>query len=315
MGIELPHILFFLAAALLIDCLYGEFPNRFHPVVWIGKSIRLATLPLEYLGAKGQLIGGAMVALLLPCFWILVVSIILNTAKDNVLVTFVLAIFILKSTFALRALGEASLTIQGLLAGGNLDEARFRLRWLCSRDSDQLSEEEIVSASLGSMSENLSDSFVAPLFYFFLFGIEGAVFFRVVNTMDAVIGYRGRYEYMGKAAAKLDDIMGLIPARITALLIIVSGPVLAKSLRQGFKTTLRDHHKTPSPNGGWPMAAFAGVLDTEISKKGVYQLGSKRTYLNETYITEGWHIIKTASGGMIILLIFFLWIFNGYAFF
>ncbi len=131
----------------------------------------------------------------------------------------------------------------------------------------------MVSAAVESVAENICDSFVAPLFYFLLLGVPGAMAYRVINTLDAMIGMHGKYEHLGKFAARLDDILNFIPARISALLIVLAAIFLRQNARQSWKTMLKDHSRTESPNAGWPMSAAAGALSVQFTKIDHYQLG------------------------------------------
>ena len=126
----------------------------------------------------------------------------------------------------------------------------------------------LVSATVESVAENTSDSFVAPLFYFLLLGIPGAIAYRVVNTLDAMVGYHGEYEYLGKFASKLDDVLNFIPARLTALLLVVAAFLSKRSASASWRVALSDHSKTESPNAGWPMAAVAGALNVQLETVG-----------------------------------------------
>src|SRR5262249_46813113 len=157
-------------------------------------------------------------------------------------------------------LGQAALRVVKPLDADNLDEARVALRSLCSRDPSELSREELLAATIESLAENASDSFVAPLFYFALFGIPGAIAYRAINTLDAMIGYRGKSEALGKFAARLDDVANFIPARLTALLFLALGWLLGSDAARGWRILRRDGANTPSPNGGRPMATMAGLL-------------------------------------------------------
>src|SRR3954467_13894357 len=129
-----------------------------------------------------------------------------------------------------------------------------------------LDEPLLVAASVESVAENMSDSFVAPLFYYALFGLPAAVAYRAVNTLDAMIGYRGRYEYLGKAAARLDDLLNLIPARLTAGLLLVAGALRKADGGGGPLILRRARRATASPNAGWPMATVAGLLSVCLAK-------------------------------------------------
>ena len=155
--------------------------------------------------------------------------------------------------------------------GQSLDAGRKRLAMLVSRDTANLSAFEVRESAIESLAENLNDSVVAPIFWFVLFGLPGAAVYRFANTADAMWGYRGlrqgvNWEWAGKWAARVDDVLSWLPARITALLI--------KLLSQGvdFKTLGLEARKTPSPNSGWPMAAMALALGARLQKPGVYVL-------------------------------------------
>lgn len=155
--------------------------------------------------------------------------------------------------------------------GQSLDAGRLRLAMLVSRDTTNLSETEVRESAIESLAENLNDSVVAPIFWFVLFGLPGAAIYRFANTADAMWGYRGlrngvNWEWAGKWAARADDVLSWLPARITALLLkLVSHGI-------DFKTLSLEARKTPSPNSGWPMAAMALALGVRLQKPGVYVL-------------------------------------------
>ena len=130
-----------------------------------------------------------------------------------------------------------------------------------------------------SVAESTCDSLVAPLFYFLLFGVPGAIAYRVVNTLDAMIGYHGKYEYLGKFVSRLDDILNFIPARLTALLLVLAAFLSGRSGRASWRVALSEHSKTESPNAGWTLAALAGALDVRLEKVGQYRLGKANSPL------------------------------------
>ncbi len=137
----------------------------------------------------------------------------------------------------------------------------------------------MVSATVESVAENIVDSFVAPLFYFLLLGIPGAVAYRVVNTLDAMIGYHGKYEYLGKFASRLDDVLNFIPARVTVFLLVFASFLSGRDARAAWQVALNEHSRTESPNAGWTMAAAAGALNVQLVKVGHYRLGAAATPL------------------------------------
>jgi adenosylcobinamide-phosphate synthase len=174
------------------------------------------------------------------------------------------------------------------------------LRSLCSRDPSTLTEDELLAGTVESLAENASDSFVAPLFYYVLLGVPGAIGYRAVNTLDAMIGYRGKLETLGKFAARLDDVANWIPARLTALLFLLVGRLFGGDVSQGWRILRRDGGKTPSPNGGRPMAAMAGLLGVCLDKAGVYSLGDARHALTGEVARRAWHVVAVAGLSWVI---------------
>ena len=132
----------------------------------------------------------------------------------------------------------------------------------------------MAAAAIESTAENSCDSIVAPFFYYVSFGLPGALAYRAVNTLDAMIGYRGRFEHLGKASARLDDLLNLIPARVCTLLLLLAGAASGRSFAQGLRVWRRDRHKTASPNAGQAMAAMAGLLGVRLEKRDDYVLGA-----------------------------------------
>ncbi|MFZ5480806.1 MAG: adenosylcobinamide-phosphate synthase CbiB [Myxococcota bacterium] len=255
-----------LGLALLLDRFVGEWPNRLHPVVWMGSAIRWCT---DRAPARGQLAYGIAIALGIPGAFAAAAWVLVQVPYASV----VLGACLLKSCFAVRALGEAGRDMQQALARGDLERARHGLRSLCSRDPSALGPRELAAGTVESLAENASDSVVAPLFWFAVAGVPGAVFYRATNTLDSMIGYHGKYEWLGKASARLDDVLNFVPARITALLLLLGGAVTGGDLHAGWRVMRRDAGKTESPNAGWPMAAMAGLLGVELEKAGCYRLG------------------------------------------
>lgn len=281
-----------LAAALLIDFAFGELPAAAHPVVWMGKVARAMEGQLPRSGAARQLLGGAALALILPIGFAGMSLGLSRLARPWPIADWVLQVLTLTAMFAARALGDAAREMERALHAGQLERARSGLRSLCSRDPSQLSEPELVGATIESVAENASDSFVAPLFYYVLLGLPGAVAYRAVNTLDAMVGYRGRYEYLGKASARLDDLLNFIPARLTALALLLAGALLGKNVRAGLSIWHRDARTTASPNAGRPMAAMAGLLGVRLEKAGHYALGDARISLTEPLIGDAWRVVR-----------------------
>ena len=263
-----------LAGALAIDLVFGEPPRAIHPVVWMGKVTSfwerrgMGPRPLTQF-----VYGIGMTLVTIGLFTIPAYFILLNLKGISYAAYVIVGAVLLKFTFSLRELRQAALRVKRLLLKEKLDEARFELRSLISRDTKGLPGPLVISATVESLAENTCDSFVAPLFYFLFLGVPGAIAYRVVNTLDAMVGYHGKYEYLGKFISKLDDALNFVPARLTALLLVLATFLSKGDTRASWQVMLSNHSKTESPNAGWPMAAAAGALNVQLEKAGHYKLG------------------------------------------
>lgn len=292
-----------LALALAIDLLFGELPAPLHPVVWMGALIRAGEKVLPARGVYRQLLGGGLLALGLPLACAGLAAATLGQLRSWPAAAFVVEVLSLTAMFAARGLGDAARQVRHALEASELGAARHALSSLCSRDPSSLTSEELVGASIESVAENASDSFVAPLFYYALFGLPGAVFYRAVNTLDAMVGYHGRYEYLGKASARLDDALNFLPARVTAALLLLGGALARKDVRRGLSVWHRDAATTESPNAGHPMATMAGLLGVRLEKAGHYQLGDAIEGLAPHQIGVAWRIVQLAGGAWFLLVL------------
>jgi adenosylcobinamide-phosphate synthase len=181
----------------------------------------------------------------------------------------------LTTMLSLRDLVRAAHRVQAALRAGDVDRARVAVgRDLVSRPTEALSAGQVAAATIESVAENLTDSVVAPVAFYLAFGLPGAFAYRALNTADAMIGYRqGALEYFGKVAARLDDVMNLVPARVAGLAIVLAAVASGAHAARAWRTMLGHHGRTASPNAGWPMAAMAGALGVRLEKPGHYILG------------------------------------------
>jgi adenosylcobinamide-phosphate synthase len=265
-----------LLLAVMLDLIFGDPPNRFHPVAWMGSLIaageRHAPQSPRSAFAWGAMIviGGAvtMAALGWAIEW--------KLRELPTVVACCLEAVVLTTMFSIRGLVRAAGAVREALARGDLPEARALVsRHLVSRDTRELDDHGVAAATIESAAENASDSVVAPLFYFVLAGLAGVLAYRFVNTADAMLGYHNdRYEWLGKTAARLDDVLNFIPARLTALLMLLAAPIVGGSLGRGWNVWRSDARRTLSPNAGHPMSAAAGVLGVELEKVDHYCLGA-----------------------------------------
>jgi adenosylcobinamide-phosphate synthase len=166
---------------------------------------------------------------------------------------------------AVRSLDCESRKVVNALRRGDLGQARLLVAGLVGRDTQNLSEADIVRAVFETVAENMSDAIVAPLFYLVTLGVPGMVAYKAVNTMDSMVGYKNdRYLRFGWAAARLDDVANYIPARITSGLIVLGAAMSRLRWRGAIQTILRDARLQPSPNAGYPEAALAGALGVRL---------------------------------------------------
>ncbi len=266
--------------ALAIDRWLGEPPVRLHPVVWMGNYLgavgkRFAPASASAASAASQarraipFIAGAL-------SWCAGAAVVAGVAWGVQRLVFMLPWWVgvlllgalLKPLLAWRMLRDEVLAVEAALAV-SLDAGRMRLARLVSRDVDQLSRSEVRESAIESLAENLNDSVVAPVFWFLLLGLPGAAVYRFANTADAMWGYIGErngrdWTWAGKWAARADDVLSWIPARLTALLLL---PFSVRLLA-------REAARTPSPNSGWPMAAMALRLGVRLGKPGVYTINA-----------------------------------------
>jgi adenosylcobinamide-phosphate synthase len=300
LSLDITEQLLMLAAAWLWDR-FGEPPAAIHPVVWMGRLIGFLAGRRRHLPHL-ELIRGFAIALVVPgVFWAGSTAVLLGLT-DNPVLRFIVGVWLLKSSFALATLAKAALAVRRALDEGDLTAARVGLGSLCSRDASELTEAQLAAGAIESVAENASDSVVAPLLFFVCFGIPGALAYRAVNTADAMIGYRGRYEYLGKAVARLDDALNYLPARLTALLLLVVGKLQGLPVRSGLFILLRDGAKTESPNAGRPMAAMAGLLGVELEKPGAYRLGDPLQPLDGAMIRRAVRLLRW-MGWLVLILV------------
>jgi adenosylcobinamide-phosphate synthase len=261
--------------ALALDLTFGEPSNRWHPVAWAGHALawgrgRLARGSRLRLCVTGAVLVVALTGIAAALAWGFAVASshlgILGVLLEGVA---------LKATLSVRRLADAALAVAEQLEHGELVAARDTVgHHLVSRKTVDLDEGHVASAAIESVAENLTDSLVAPLAFFVAFGLPGAVAYRIVNTADAMLGYRdGVLEYFGKTAARLDDLLNLVPARLAAPLVGLAAVLGRGGIRQAFSTMWSDHSRTASPNAGWTMAAMAGALGVRLEKPGTYSLG------------------------------------------
>ncbi|HEX77828.1 MAG TPA: cobalamin biosynthesis protein CobD [Dehalococcoidia bacterium] len=287
--------------ALLWDVIWGE-PRRFHPVSWIGGSVSLLEKKAPRQGKVMPFLYGLGMTILVPGIFAAAVYFLgrgLQRLSDVAYIA--VGAYLLKGCFALRELDRAALRVSGELEANRLGGAREQLKSLVSRETAGLSPELVASAAVESVAENTTDSFLAPWLAFALLGLPGAIAYRALNTLDSMIGYHGKHEHLGKAAARLDDLINLIPARLAALFISMAALLQGLSAKRAWLTMRRQHNRTESPNAGWTMSAMAGALGVQLQKVGHYQLGEPLNPLGPAQIKQATVAMRWVAGFSFLL--------------
>ena len=272
--------------AVLLDLLIGDPQTPYHPVALVGRWIGKGEALLYQKDAppwRQRLAGIVLVLVNVVLVYSLTYLLLTAVGKRVPVLGLILGGILLWGTIAARSLDKAALEIFMLLRDGDLKQAREQLRLIVGRDTDNLDEAGITRATVETVTENISDGIIAPLFYYALGGVPLAWACRMINTHDSMVGYLNeRYRDFGWFAAKLDDVVNYLPARLTALLLVLCAFLLKLDWRGAISITLRDRRNHPSPNSGYPEAAAAGALGIQLGGTNYYQgIPSKRPYLGD----------------------------------
>ncbi len=280
MGQVAQYILFFpviTSGAYMLDLIFGDPVRLTHPVQWMGGLISALERALLRPAARAsvqRVMGALLVIITIALVAGVSAGLLLVCWKFSKVLFVVVSLYMAWTTLSVKSLSDAASAIGRSLAGGDGNGARLLLSRIVGRDTATLDKEGVLRATVESVSESTADGIVAPLFYLAIGGPVLAMVYKAVNTMDSMIGYRNdRYRHFGTFAARLDDVMGYLPARITAAFMIVSAVILRFDWKSAASTLLADGRNHPSPNSGLSQAAVAGALGLRLagpmSYKGV----------------------------------------------
>ncbi|KYH35520.1 cobalamin biosynthesis protein CbiB [Clostridium tepidiprofundi DSM 19306] len=262
--------------AVIIDWIVGDPYGLPHPVIYIGKLIKL----LERNGRKVcktdktlKMFGGLIVLIVMSVSFVIPFSILFIT-KSMPIVHHVINILILWTTLACKCLKDEAKKVFNSLNKGDIEDARIKLSYIVGRETSNLNETEIIRADIETVAENASDGVIAPLIFAIIGGAPLAMMYKGINTMDSMLGYLTKeYKYIGFFPAKVDDIFNFIPARLTGVLMCLCAPLIGGNIFNSIKIMLRDRKNHKSPNCAYPEGAAAGAM-------GI-QLGGTNTYFGE----------------------------------
>jgi adenosylcobinamide-phosphate synthase len=263
-----------LALAVALDLVLGDPPGWPHPVRWMGAAIAAWERAVRGIG-EGRLflrVAGAVLAVGLPLVtWLTVQALLAGAVYVNPWLGTALAVVLAYTCISLKGLADAVGRVGHCLAAGDLQGAREAVGHIVGRDPGSLDAAGVAGAAVESAAENASDGVIAPLFYLALGGPALGLAYKAVNTADSMIGYRNaRHGDLGWAAARLDDLANWIPARLTALFLVLAAALLGDSPRGAWRTARADARRHASPNAGWPEAAAAGALGVALGGPASY---------------------------------------------
>ncbi len=306
---------FLLLTALILE-IYLDWPQVFykylkHPIIWIGSIIKIFDNLLNKDSYSFNLKKSfGFLTVLITIFLGLIFYELVSKFFENFFLAEIFYIFIIWSFMCTKSLYSHIKEIENNLNDNNLLKAKKSLSKVVGRDTKYLSKNDIIRASLESLSESTSDGIVAPIFWYFIFGIPGLIIFKIVSTLDSMIGYKSKkYQAFGYASAKLDDILNFIPSRLTGLIFVI----LSSKPKYTFSIMINNANKLSSPNAGWPESAFSGALSIRLGGPKTYSNHSNSDkWLNEECkdptlkdFQEGLKLYKKTIFLLIIIIVFF----------
>jgi adenosylcobinamide-phosphate synthase len=286
-----------------LDLTLGEPPNRLHRVVWIGTVIGFLDQRIKRKSQRADRAKGVLLALTPLLLFPIIFTLLLGIIHDlfGALVWAIACAVVMKTMFAIKAMERHVKPIMLAVERGDLEAARKGASMIVSRDVSQLDKEHIISCAAESAAENTVDSAFSPLFFFGLGGIPLMVFYRVSNTLDAMVGYMSpKHINVGRFSAKLYDATNFICARLSVPFLLAAMFLLRLDWRQGWAMGKKYKNATKSPNKGWSMAAFAGGLGIRFEKVDNYKLGDGPLPSDPKVIQQTISIMKVSA-----LLFFF----------
>jgi len=294
------------SVAFLIDLVFGEVPDRIHPTLWMGKVTDYFKPKFKSENSRVEKINGIILCLVVVALFVIPVYFALFLVREffGWIPYIIASAIVLQTTFAIKCMKQYTLPVADSVEKGDYDRAKQLLPFIVRRNPAELTKRHIVSAAVETIAEGTTDGITSPFFYFALFGVPGAVAFRVVNTLDSMVGYKDQdHINIGWFSAKMDTIANYIPARLTAILMMLAALLLRENWRKSWRILQRDRKNTESPNAGWTISIMAGALNIQLEKPGFYKIGDNND-LSPTHIRKALRIMVLTAilFGVLIIL-------------
>ena len=288
--------------AISLDLVLGDPRNRYHPTAWIGNLIGIITTRIKNENQNLEKFSGIFIVLIpISISTVILLSLqygidFINVEFLSILVSIISGIILFKLTIAIKGMERHALAVLDAVEKNELNKARTNLSMIVKRNTKNLDKNHILSGTLESLSENIVDGITGPMFYFAIFGLPGAFAYRIVNTIDSMVGYKTKmFKNLGWFGANCDNIFNYIPSRLTGLTIVLGSMLLGHDWKNCYEIFKRDGKKTDSPNAGYPMAAFAGALGTKFEKLEHYSLGTGDNEITSKKVKEAIRLMKITS--------------------
>ena len=298
-----------------LDLILGDPHFLYHPVRLIGHLIKWLQTRLLNSNDSADMKKFKGLILLLTVSglsFVLPLYILVLSYKIHPMFAFALEVVMIYQIFATKCLDVETRKVYTALKNNDIKEARKMISYLVSRDTDSMSDEEIIKAAIETIAENLGDGVIAPMFYVMIGGAPLGWYYKSVNTLDSMVGYKNeQYNDFGYCSAKWDDVLNYIPARLTAVFILIAGLILKLDFNNGVNMLKRDKRNHASPNSAYPESAAAGLLRIQLGGKASYfgevsmkpTMGDQLKKIETEDLNKMKHLLYTTSlVGMVVMV-------------
>ena len=265
-------LLIILPAAFLLDLILGDPLYLPHPIRWMGNAIELLEPAFRNISKNLSISGTFFAILLILATWAITFIFVIFAYKLSPMLGIVIEIVIIYWCISARSLRQSAMEVSRSLMNCGIKEAKEKVSLIVGRDVEKLTERGIVKATIETVAENLVDGVISPLFFAVIGGAPLAIAYKMVNTLDSMVGYKNeKYLYFGRTAARVDDVANFIPARLSVPVISLAAQILSRKGLHAFKTASLEGRNHSSPNAGFPEASFAGAMDVKLGGPNYYR--------------------------------------------